>query len=166
MKLTVYNLTYSFSNRVSALLGISSWTVFHLFLHQLYPFASWAVLSMPTTDSREAGGEMVTGEATWFRHESNTEWARSVIPTALSRCCHPRSLWTSYTGHVYSPSSMAPPFPILMLFSGFNSCVAHYVGRSAIYPCFFLSISLQTAGILIPSSSPSIQLILTRILQK
>jgi glucose-6-phosphate 1-dehydrogenase len=30
----------------------------------------------------------------------------------------------------------------------------------------FLSISLQTAGILIPSSSPSIQLLLTRILQK
>jgi len=125
MKLTVYNLTYSFSNRVSALLGISSWTVFHLFLHQLYPFASWAVLSMPITDSREAAGEMVTGEATWFGHESNTEWARSVIPTALSRCRHPRSLWTSYTGHVYSPSSMAPPIPIYWCCSLASILVLH-----------------------------------------
>jgi hypothetical protein len=47
-------------------------------LHQLHPFASWAVLSMPTTDSREAGGEMVTGEATCLFPPSKEEREETV----------------------------------------------------------------------------------------
>jgi hypothetical protein len=48
---------------------------------------------------------VLTGEATWFGNESNTEWTGSVIPTALSRC-YPWGLWVSwsrsYPGHVLS----------------------------------------------------------------